>query len=155
MIPFEFFDAKDRDDPNHGLHLKFLYDLLEERIKLSNVNISHVTMPTWEEHILFVEGQSGYAAHWIIANEGDPKQLFATMYVTERNEIGLFVAAPYRGKGYGKAILQAFLDEFPGTYYANLHPENFASKRFFCDMGFKPLQHTYVFKSSASVDEQA
>jgi len=101
----------------------------------------------------FVERGSGYEAHWVIANEGDPKQLFAVMYVTSRCEVGLFVAKSHQNRGFGKWIMSEFLREFPGTYYANIHPENCRSKRFFSDMGFEPCQHTYKFTSKIDGEE--
>ena len=143
MIPLEFHDATDKENHNHGRHLRFLYDLLRERLDSANVNISHRRMPSYEDHCEFVERGSGYAAFWVIANEGDPTQLYASFYVTERREVGLFVAKGHQGKGYGKWILSEFLKEFPGEYFANIHPENCRSKRFFRDMGFEPCQHTY------------
>jgi len=151
MIPLEFRDAQDKEDPNHGRHLRFLYDLLRERLDQASVNITHVKMPSYEDHVLFVEGQSGYEAHFVIVNEGDPTQMFATLYVTDRCEIGITVARSHQDKGYGRWILETFLSEFPGTYYANINPENFKSQKLFGSLGFKPLQYTYKLEGKTDV----
>jgi len=103
-------------------------------------------MPSYEDHVLFVEGQSGYDAHWVVVNEGDPTQMFATLYVTERAEIGITVARAHQDKGYGRWILETFLSEFPGTYYANIAPENFKSQKLFSSLGFKCRQFTYLYE---------
>jgi len=143
MIPLSFEDAQDRDHPNHGRHLRFLYDLLRERLEQAHVNISHVKLPSYEQHIAFVEGGSGYDAHFIIVNEDFPEQAVGSLYVTPNNEIGLFVAKGHQAKGYGRWILKTFLEEFPGEYLANIHPQNIISQRLFKEFGFNLLQQTY------------
>jgi GNAT superfamily N-acetyltransferase len=126
---------------------RFLYEILKERLTLENVNISHTIMPTWEEHQEFIHRYcSGDKTHpykkWYII------KLFKTMvghcYLTQQNEIGVFVAKKFWGQGIGPSAIKALMLREPEAFYiANINPENERSKKIFENLGFKLIQHTY------------
>ena len=59
----------------------FLYDLLKERE--SNVNISHKKMPTYAQHIKFIESRPYSKWYVIILNN----QKIGSAYLSKQNEI--------------------------------------------------------------------
>ena len=114
-----------------------LFNLLAERG--AEVNISHRSMPGWCQHIAFVEGKP-YEA-WYFINDPEP---VGACYLTNHNEIGVFVFAAHQKKGYARAAVKAIIDlHGPGRYLANVSPHNEASRFLFSGLGFKMLQHTY------------
>lgn len=120
----------------HDRH-ELLFRLLAERGE--EVNISHKEMPSWEEHIKFVESHP-YEAWYFIC---DPEPVGAC-YLTSHNEIGVFVFAEHQKRGYARAAVKAIMKEHgPGRYLANVSPRNEASRFLFSGLGFKMLQHTY------------
>ena len=105
---------------------QFLYDLLLQRN--SNVNISHKRMPTYEEHIKFVRSQP-YSKWYIIEIDGER---VGSIYLTNQNEVGIFVAERSQAKGIGSNALNVLIDQNPGLrYLANINPENKKSIDFF------------------------
>ena len=116
---------------------KFLYDILDERS--GDMNISHRNKPVWELHIVFC-GSDPYPHRWIIW-EGPLR--IGTCYVTDRNEIGLFILKQYQKMGSGKEALQLILQKVPGKLYANINPKNLNSIEFFQKNGFRLIQQTY------------
>ena len=119
---------------------RFLYDLLLQRN--SNVNISHKIMPTYEEHIKFVRSQP-YSKWYIIEIDGER---VGSIYLTNQNEVGIFVAERSQAKGIGSNALNVLIDQNPGLrYLANINPENKKSIDFFEKSGFVLIQHTYEF----------
>ena len=63
----------------------FLYDLLKER--KPNVNISHEKMPTYVQHIKFIESKP--YSKWYIIKFGNKK--IGSVYLSKQNEIGIFI----------------------------------------------------------------
>ena len=119
---------------------QFLYDLLLQRN--SNVNISHKRMPTYEEHIKFVRSLP-YSKWYIIEIDGER---VGSIYLTNQNEVGIFVAERSQAKGIGSNALNVLIDQNPGLrYLANINPENKKSIDFFEKSGFVLIQHTYEF----------
>lgn len=140
------------NDVHHGVYIKFLYDLLKERLDHPEWNISHTKMPTWEEHVKFVHNAK-YRMYRVIVNADYPTQCIAAFYVTKQNEIGIHVAEQFRGKGYAKKIIQDFLDIHPDeVFYANINPQNEKSVKFFVAFGFGLIQHTYALKREITLD---
>ncbi len=116
----------------------FLYRLLQHRPK--EANISHVKMPTWERHIDFIKSDP-YRAWYVIHDLGDDR---GSVYLTGKDEVGIFLWPGNEGKGYGKAALERLMALHPRrTYYANIAPSNDRSLAFFAKMGFRGLQYTF------------
>ena len=117
---------------------KFLYELLLQRKKI--VNISHKKMPTYEEHVKFIESEP--YSKWYIIQIDDKK--IGSIYLTKENEIGIFLKESIQRRGIGSNALNELIDINPGLrYLANINPKNEKSIEFFKKSGFKLIQYTY------------
>ena len=121
----------DNDLRTYGEHLLFLYRILGER--KPHQAISHRKMPTFEQHREFVSRRP--YKEWLIAyNNGK----VGSVYLSEQDEIGLFVLEEHQNKGLGGEILDCFLSSgLSNVYYANINPLNFKSINFFKKHGFE------------------
>lgn len=129
--------------------VEFLYELMKERDP--EINISHSTLPTFEQHQAFVERQP-YRLWYLI----DHKEEGWVGYVsaTERNEIGIVLKKSARGRGFGPRALQLFIaDNHPlasapsqrnGRWLANIAPTNPHSRHVFEKLGFRKIQETFA-----------
>lgn len=117
-----------------------LYELLKERTK--EQSISHKQMPTWDEHVEFVESNPYEAWDLILVNG----EYVGSIYLTKNREIGLFVFKKHQGKGYGSQALDMMRRMHPGPVLANVNPNNEPSRRFWEKAGAKLLQVTYELK---------
>lgn len=123
-----------------------LYALLQERP--SSANISHSAMPTYREHTAFVHSRP-YRMWWLIRVDGE---FVGDLHVTNMNEIGVFIFASHRGKGYGQAAVKLFmrrhkpLGDIPAVrvraWLAHIAPKNDEGLRFFGKLGFRKVQET-------------
>ena len=117
---------------------QFLYRLLGERDPRSN--ISHKIMPPYNEHVKFVMSKPYFKWYIIYCNN----QKAGTIYLTNQNEVGLFIKNQMQGYGIGKKALNLLMKCNPRKIYlANVSPKNKKSIRFFKNNGFKLIQHTY------------
>jgi len=117
---------------------RFLYQILKERE--INTNISHKKMPTYNEHIDFV--QSKPYSKWYIIYFGRKK--VGSVYISKQNEIGIFIKRKFLKKGIGTKVLKIILEKNPKKrFLANINPKNKKSIEFFKKNGFKLLQKTY------------
>ena len=122
---------------------KFLYELLKQREGI--VNISHKSLPTWDEHIDYIKNHS-YQSWNIIWND-DTR--IGNIYLTERNEIGIFLDKKYQSNGYGSEAIDEFMKKNgKRRYLANINPTNYKSIQFFGKHGFLHIQNTYHKKFS-------
>jgi len=119
----------------------FLYELLLERNP--DQNISHKVVPTYAAHLAFVDSHP-YESWELI--ESDVDGFVGSIYVTDRNEIGVFVMKKHQSKGYGSwAVREILRHTEQGTQLlANINPKNRASAAMFEKLGFKLIQHTYA-----------
>lgn len=118
-----------------------LYDLLGERTEQES--ISHKEMPSYEQHCKFVESMP--YPYWHMIEEGSA--IVGSIYLTVKDEIGLFIFNAHKGKGYGKAAINLLMEMYPrDRYLANINPNNEASKAFFSGLGFTTLQETLSYK---------
>ena len=117
---------------------KFLYQLLSERKSIQN--ISHKKMPTYDEHIEFVN--SNPYSKWYIIEIDNEK--VGSIYLTKQNEIGIFLKQKFQGNRIGTEALNHLIIKNPGLrYLANINPKNTESIKFFKKLGFKLIQYTY------------
>lgn len=129
----------DSSDKDHCLNL---WALLGEREP--HVNISHKTMPTWDDHCLFIERHPYKAWYLIEADDPDNDDFAGSIYLSQQNEIGIFIFKEYQGRGYGRGAIMLLMREHPEKQYlANINPENTESMQFFERLGFDLLQVTY------------
>jgi RimJ/RimL family protein N-acetyltransferase len=117
---------------------KFLYALLSERE--SFVNISHKKMPTYDEHLNFINSKP-YSKWYIIKKD---KQNVGSIYLSKQNEIGIFIKKEFQKDGLGTDSMKLLMKKNPRSrYLANVSPKNLKSQKFFKKSGFKLIQNTY------------
>ena len=117
---------------------EFLYDLLKERT--GTVNISHKSLPSWEEHKKFIKSKP-YAFWEIILIDGNK---VGDIYLTNRDEIGIFIKKDFQFNGYGSMALNQFMKKTgKKRFLANINPTNYKSIQFFGKNGFTHIISTY------------
>ena len=116
----------------------FLYEMLKDRDPI--VNISHKSMPSYENHVKFVMSKP-YSKWYIIKYNG---QKVGSVYLSKQNEVGLFIKKECQKLGLGNKALQNLIKLNPrDRFLANCNPKNLKSKKFFEKNNFKLIQHTY------------
>ena len=138
-----------------GYAKQWLYDLLKERSTEEDrhVNISHRQLPSWEDHVAFIDSMP-YERWFVIVDQTGVSEFkcLGTCYVTKRNEIGVHLFKHARGRGIGTAAVKELMERKPlpaepgvrhGQYIANINPNNQASIRMFEKLGFRHIQNTY------------
>ncbi len=117
---------------------RFLYELLNER--KPTTNISHRKIPTYNEHVNFV--QSNPYSKWYIIYHGRNKM--GSIYLSKQNEIGIFIKDEFFMMGIATEALKLLMKLNPRErFLANINPKNKKSIKFFKNNNFKILQHTY------------
>ena len=117
---------------------KFLFDLLKQREGI--VNISHKSLPTWEEHVEFIKNNTYQS--WDIIWVDDVR--IGNIYLTDRDEIGIFLDKKFQSNGYGSIAITEFMKKNgKKRYLANINPTNYKSIQFFGKQGFVHIQNTY------------
>jgi RimJ/RimL family protein N-acetyltransferase len=149
---------------------QILWDLLAER--MSEQSISHKKMPTWEEHLAFVElkkpkpvltstdANVDLAPYFLSGNEyqdwcliQNSAGIVGAIYLTRQNEIGVSIFGEFQGHGCGKEAIRLLMQKHgPRRYLANINPENVHSQRVFESLGFEHVQNTLALEI---VDQQA
>ena len=122
---------------------KFLFDLLKQREGI--VNISHKSLPTWEEHVEFIKNNTYQS--WDIIWVDNVR--IGNIYLTDRDEIGIFLDRKYQSNGYGSIAINEFMKKNgKKRYLANINPTNYKSIQFFGKHGFIHIQNTYHKKTN-------
>jgi len=117
---------------------KFLFDLLKQREEI--VNISHKSLPTWEEHVEFIKNNTYQS--WDIIWVDDVR--IGNIYLSDRDEIGIFLDKKSQSNGYGSIAINEFMKKNgKKRYLANINPTNYKSIQFFGKHGFIHIQNTY------------
>ncbi len=81
----------------------FLYNLLKERNPQSN--ISHKKMPSYNQHIKFVNSHP--YTKWYIIEKGDVE--VGSVYLSKQNEIGIFLKKKFQNQGIGDEALDLII----------------------------------------------
>ena len=117
---------------------EFLFDLLKQRAGI--FNISHKSLPTLEEHVEYIKNNTyqSWEIIWVDnARIGD-------IYLTDRDEIGIFLDKKFQSNGYGSIAITEFMKKNgKKRYLANINPTNYKSIQFFGKQGFVHIQNTY------------
>ena len=117
---------------------RFLFNLLKERDP--KANISHKNMPTYLEHVKFVESKP-YSKWYVIENS---KTKVGSIYLSKNDEIGIFLKKRYHNMGIANKALELLVEKNPQErYLANVNPKNSNSIKFFKKNNFKLIQYTY------------
>ena len=117
---------------------EFLYELLKQRE--GRVNISHRSLPTLTEQRDYIENHS-YQSWDIILVDNNK---VGNIYLTQRDEIGIFLDKKFQSKGYGSIAITEFMKKNgKKRYLANINPTNYKSIQFFGKHGFVHIQNTY------------
>lgn len=114
------------------------FELLKER--KPHESISHKTMPTWEQHLRFVES-APYRAWFVLVQD---QERVGCAYVSRANEIGIGIFERHRRKGHATKALERLLALYGDErLLANINPSNAASVALFGKLGFTgPIQIT-------------
>lgn len=116
-----------------------LYGLLSERAP--HQNISHKQMPSWDDHVRFVDGRP-YTVWYFILDKNETR--VGSIYLTPMREVGIFLFPEHTARGHGSWALREIMERFPGRILANINPANDGSRKFFERHGFRTAQHTMV-----------
>lgn len=107
-------------------------------------NISHRTLPHFDDHVAFIERRPYEAWYWFAEPKMDRPA--GCVYLTHQREIGVGVLRQFRGQGLAKQAIAELMRLHPGRFLANVAPGNAPSHSLFEGLGFKPLQVTYVLE---------
>lgn len=114
-------------NPAIDAQAKFLYELLNKRT--SKNNISNRTIKNWKDHLNFIDYNNPFSDWYIIEKN---QQWVGSIYLTQRNEIGIYIAEEFRGVEIGKDALELLIQKNPRRfYYSNVNPDNEDLKKFF------------------------
>jgi len=117
----------------------FLYELLAERDPVTN--ISHREMPSFDAHRTFVDSRP-YKAWYIVFLDDEP---IGATYLSNENEIGIFIKRAHQGHGYGKQAIYLLMKMHPAKrFLANIAPGNSRSLAMFEKLGFELVQFTFA-----------
>ena len=117
---------------------KLLYQLLKERPAL--MNISHQRMPGFAEHCRFVNSKP--YREWYFVRRGS--RIIGSVYLTQLNEIGMFLFKPFRARGFERQVLKKIIASPPKKrLLVNLSLKNEFYRKIFISLGFKHIQNTY------------
>ncbi len=117
-----------------------LYKLLESRPP--EVNISHREMPSLAKHRRFFN--SCPYPHWCLI-ESDDGEWIGSIYLSDKNEIGIFFFTGEQFHIYGQLAITLFMEKYPREkFVANINPANANYALMYETLGFTLLQHTYV-----------
>ena len=118
--------------------LKFLYELLMQRN--SEENISHRKMPSYSQHVKFVNSKP--YAFWYIIIEN--KEKIGSIYLTKLNEIGISFIKEKKGKKLEGKILNLIMNRHQRKrFIVNISPKNKKLELQIKKNGFKIIQKTY------------
>ena len=116
----------------------FLYEMLEEREPSQSISFE---MPTWEEHVAFLDSNH-YTYFYIIVENG---KKVGNIYLTDLNEWGYFILKSEQGRGLGTQAILQLTRLHPRKYYlANVNPQNERAIHLAKEkLGGKLIQFTY------------
>ena len=133
-----------RYEPVSEYHYGFLYDLLKERPK--NANISHQKMPSFNEHVAYVDSWATRFREWHVICLGDA--MVGSTYLTHHNEFGMFIMRKYAGRGIARETFRWIERRHKGErLLSNVNPKNKRIIGLLESLGCKVIQHTYEHRS--------
>lgn len=116
---------------------RVLYEILQERKPIECIR--HNVMPSFEQHLEYIA--SVPYRHWFLMEyEGG---YVGHINLSRDRKVGVFVLKDHRGHGHGTNAMNILMRQYPGIYYAEINPENYASKAFFKQWESHKIQETY------------
>jgi RimJ/RimL family protein N-acetyltransferase len=125
-------------DPNDHGDQGYLYSVLRMRLDEPNTNISHKSLPAWNDHVRFLRSEP-YEGHYI-AHANGGRFCSGVCYVDHYHNIGVYVNPGFRREGLGSFMIAELERRHPLPLWANVNPENEASLELFRKAGFKFLE---------------
>lgn len=121
---------------------ELMYRLLLERYECDYINIigeTHGTSlngqaspPTYEEHLTYINsGRYKYLYGWLVNDE-----IVGISFITNDNEIGIFLFKKYQNTGYGGRMLLEVLKLHKGKIFARINPKNERILKIVAKLGF-------------------
>lgn len=125
-----------RFNPDLECHLRFAYELLEERYVVNCVNIkgtSDSELPSFEKHSEYLRTTSKYEEFWIIADN----KFKGTVSLFKTGEVGIFVLSRFHRQGIGSWGLRELIRKCPDqNLFARINPDNTKSISLFTNLGW-------------------
>lgn len=115
--------------------LGFLYGVLIQRLQDPDSNISHKTLPSWDEHVAYLRS-GAYRVHYLATLGERADFCLGHCYVDYRDCVGVYVQVGFRRHGIAKWMLAELIARHPPPLVANVNPKNGASLRLFRNAGF-------------------
>ena len=137
-------------DLHNEEHLRFLYRMLEYRNDLGFVNIPALTgrsdaaaeTPSYEQHKKYLQTTSRYKVHYIWVEDG---AMIASVYLTQENELGLFIVRERCNAGLSVVIVDAIRDRHPTEWITcHVHADNIGCNKAAAKCGFKHVANFWV-----------
>ena len=102
-----------------GEDYEFLFNLLKNR--KSNVSISHRKMPTYSEHVEFIESKPYHQWYIVFLDE----KRIGSAYLSKNDEVGVFISKKFQGEKIGDlALCELMKKNTRKRFLANLNPKN-------------------------------
>lgn len=121
--------------------LQILYDLLKEREPFQN--ISHKSMPTWDEHLAFFSSKP-YAHWYLVEHDGE---FVGSIYISKQRELGRFLFKKHTGKGLMHEAFKLLHAKHPGKFIGNVAPGNRPAQKQVENEGWNLVQYVYVLEA--------
>jgi hypothetical protein len=122
------------------LDYEFLYDLLLHRNAIEN--ISHKKMPSFKQHLKFLNLKPYKKWYIIIQNQ----KKIGSIYLSFQNEIGIQLQNDVQSDTIQKNAFNLLIDKNPQKrYLVNINPHNKKKISFFKNNDFKLIQFTFEF----------
>lgn len=134
----------------------FLYALLAMRLNEPGANISHIALPSWHEHVSFINHPP--YRRWDLIIDGECDERIGIAYITKPDEtqntvgdeVGMYILPYCRRYGVGETVIKHYQAD-NDRLLANISKTNRASQMFFTKHGFglireEPKQLVFEWK---------
>lgn len=129
---------------NAPLSAQVLYQLLRERDE--TININHKALPKWSEHLDYIASKP-YQGWYLIEDYLPAAVHVGACYLTQSDEIGIFILKEYQGRSYGPEAVRLLMARHGRrNYVANINPQNVRSIAMFKALGFRQESDTRYVK---------
>ena len=125
------------------LDSEFLYELLLNRNSIEN--ISHKKMPSFEQHLKFLNSKPYKKWYIIIKNQ----KKIGSIYLSFQNEIGIQILHEFQSERIQKDAVDLLIKKNPQKrFLVNINPKNKKKILFFKKNNFKLIQYTFELEKN-------